>query len=315
MSLHDAAQCGFPAGLFRHQYSDPVVRGSQARVRFAALVDLSAGAAGWRKCPARREGDICYADRFTPRDEAEKAAGEDREGRTIAFLKRFLVFNLDQIDGLPERFEEVDTVPDPVMAIAEVDRLIAAMGADFRIGGDEAYYSPKHDYVQVPPQAAFHEPVNWFRTALHELGYWSGHASRLNRDHTGRFGSASYAKEELVAEMTATFTCASLGIHPTVRHSDYIGSWLEALRAMKRRSSGRRVQPARRRISSSHSGRARHDGPSLFAALAQGQGCDSPTSFAADRALHHRSGSVGGAAARTGGAAGSGHGGIACRGS
>jgi antirestriction protein ArdC len=53
----------------------------------------------------------------------------------------------------------------------------------------------------------------------------------LNRDHTGRFGSASYAKEELVAEMTAAFACASLGIHPTVRHSDYIGSWLEVLRA------------------------------------------------------------------------------------
>ncbi len=174
---------------------------------------------------------ICYADRFTPRDEAEKAAGEDREARTIAFLKRFVVFNLDQIEGLPERFEEVDTVPDPVIAIAEVDRLIASSGADFRIGGDEAYYSPKHDYVQVPPQAAFHEPVNWFRTALHELGHWSGHASRLNRDHSGRFGSAAYAKEELVAEMTAAFACASLGIYPTVRHSDYIGSWLEVLRA------------------------------------------------------------------------------------
>jgi antirestriction protein ArdC len=174
---------------------------------------------------------ICYADRFTPQDEADKARGEDREARTIAFLKRFVVFNLDQIDGLPERFEEAGTVPDPILAIAEVDRLIAATGADFRIGGDEAYYSPKHDYVQVPPQAAFHEPVNWFRTALHELGHWSGHTSRLNRDHTGRFGSASYAREELVAEMTAAFACASLGIHPTVRHSDYIGSWLEVLRA------------------------------------------------------------------------------------
>lgn len=174
---------------------------------------------------------ICYADRFSPKYEAEKARGEDREARTIAFLKRFVVFNLDQIEGLPERFEEVEQAPDPVMAIAEVDRLIAASGADFRIGGDEAYYSPKHDYVQVPPQAAFHEPVNWFRTALHELGHWSGHTSRLNRDHSGRFGSASYAKEELVAEMTAAFACASLGIHPTVRHSDYIGSWLEALRA------------------------------------------------------------------------------------
>jgi len=174
---------------------------------------------------------ICYADRFTPRNEAEQARCEDREARTIAFLKRFVVFNLDQIEGLPERYAEEPAVPDPVMAIAEVDRIITATGADFRIGGDEAFYAPKQDYVQVPPQAAFHEPVNWFRTALHELGHWAGGKGRLDRDHTGKYGSASYAKEELIAEMTSAFACASLGIQPTVRHSDYIGSWLEVLRA------------------------------------------------------------------------------------
>jgi len=174
---------------------------------------------------------ICYADRFTPRNEAEQARCEDREARTIAFLKRFVVFNLDQIEGLSERYAEEPVIPDPVMAIAEVDRIIAATGADFRIGGDEAFYAPKQDYVQVPPQAAFHEPVNWFRTALHELGHWSGGKGRLDRDLTGKYGSASYAKEELIAEMTSAFACASLGIQPTVRHSDYIGSWLEVLRA------------------------------------------------------------------------------------
>ncbi|MBT0670446.1 DUF1738 domain-containing protein [Novosphingobium profundi] len=174
---------------------------------------------------------ICYADRFTPKDEAAKAAGEDREARTIAFLKRFTVFNLDQIEGLPEQYANEPVVPDPVMAIAEVDRLITASGADFRVGGSEAFYSPKSDYVQVPPQAAFHEPVNWFRTALHELGHWAGGKGRLERDQSGKFGSALYAKEELVAEMTSAFACASLGIEPTVRHSDYIGAWLEVLRA------------------------------------------------------------------------------------
>jgi len=174
---------------------------------------------------------ICYADRFTPRNEAEQARCEDREARTVAFLKRFVVFNLDQIEGLPERYAEEPAVHDPVMAIAEVDRIIAATGADFRIGGDEAFYVPKQDYVQVPAQAAFHEPVNWFRTALHELGHWVGGKGRLDRDQTGKYGSASYAKEELIAEMTSAFACASLGIQPTVRHSDYIGSWLEVLRA------------------------------------------------------------------------------------
>ncbi|HUD90745.1 ArdC family protein [Sphingobium sp.] len=174
---------------------------------------------------------ICYADRFTPKDEAEKARGEDREARTIACLKRFTVFNLDQCEGLPEELTSIPAVPDPVMAIAEADRVIAATGADFRIGGGEAFYSPVQDYVQVPPQAAFHDPINWYRTALHELGHHSGHVSRLNRDQSGAFGSAAYAKEELCAEMAAAFTCTSLGIQPTVRHSDYIGAWLEVMRA------------------------------------------------------------------------------------
>jgi antirestriction protein ArdC len=82
----------------------------------------------------------------------------------------------------------------------------------------------------VPRPEAYFEPINWHRTAVHELGHWSGHSSRLGRDMSGGFGSAIYAKEELVAEMTSAFLCASLGIVPTVRHADYIGSWLEVLR-------------------------------------------------------------------------------------
>ena len=172
---------------------------------------------------------ICYADRFTPKAEAEAARGEDREARQVAFLKRFVVFNIDQCEGLPDDYITPIGVPDPVLAIAEADALIAASGARVNIGGGEAFYSPSHDFVQVPPQAAFHEPVNWYRTALHELGHWTGHGSRLDRDQKGGFGSEAYAKEELVAEMAAAFTCASLGIAPTVRHSDYIAAWLSVL--------------------------------------------------------------------------------------
>ena len=84
--------------------------------------------------------------------------------------------------------------------------------------------------MQVPPPQAYFEPINWHRTALHELGHASGHVSRLNRDLSGSFGSKKYAFEELIAEMNAAFCCASLGIVPTVRHTDYIGSWLQVLR-------------------------------------------------------------------------------------
>lgn len=173
---------------------------------------------------------ICFADRFTPKAEAEAARGEDRAARQVAFLKRFTVFNVDQCEGLPEDFTPEVVAIDPVLAVAEADRLIAASGARFQIGGGEAFYSPSHDFVQVPPQAAFHEPINWYRTALHELGHWTGHGSRLDRDQNGGFGSEAYAKEELVAELASAFTCASLGIAPTVRHSDYIASWLSVVR-------------------------------------------------------------------------------------
>jgi antirestriction protein ArdC len=65
---------------------------------------------------------------------------------------------------------------------------------------------------------------------LHELGHWTGHASRLARDLSSAFGSKLYSREELIAEMTSAFCCATIGIVPTVRHADYIGAWLEVLR-------------------------------------------------------------------------------------
>ena len=119
-------------------------------------------------------------------------------------------------------------------SIPHAEALIQATGADFRIGGDKAFYAPDGDFVVVPPQQAYPEQINWYRTALHELGHWTGHLSRLDRDQTGAFGSAGYAREELVAEMASAFTCASLGIVPTVRHADYVGAWLEVLREDER---------------------------------------------------------------------------------
>ena len=89
---------------------------------------------------------------------------------------------------------------------------------------------PGADFIQVPPQPAFFEQINYYRTCFHELGHWTGHPSRLARDLSGGFGSKTYAREELVAEMASAFVCASLGITPTVRHADYLGSWLEVLR-------------------------------------------------------------------------------------
>ena len=173
---------------------------------------------------------VVYADRFIPDEEKKRARETGEEAQAIPFLKRFTVFNLAQCEGLPEVVTVAAPPPEPSLIEPTVEALIKATGIDFRIGGNRAFYVPTHDYVQVPTPQAYFEPINWHRTALHEAGHATGHASRLGRDLTGSFGTKKYAFEELVAEMTAAFTCAVLGITPTVRHADYIGSWLELLR-------------------------------------------------------------------------------------
>jgi antirestriction protein ArdC len=176
---------------------------------------------------------ICYADRFTPKAEQDAliTQASDEHRRQVAFLKRFTVFNVDQCEGLPDTLSvggggflgERET-------IACAEQLMVATAAQISIGGDQAFYMPSADRIQLPPQQSFYEQVNFYRTALHELGHWTGHSSRLDRDQTGAPRSGAYAREELVAEMCSAFACAELGIVPTVRHADYIGAWLEVLR-------------------------------------------------------------------------------------
>lgn len=173
---------------------------------------------------------VVYADRFVPDHEKKRARETGEDAQAIPFLKRFTVFNIEQCEGLPD--EVAASAPPPVASPIEprVEALIKATGIDFRIGGDRAFYVPAHDYIQVPPPQTYFEPINWHRTALHELGHATGHSSRLDRKLSGSTASRKYAFEELVAEINAAFCCAALGIVPTVRHADYIGSWLEVLR-------------------------------------------------------------------------------------
>src|SRR5262249_255430 len=173
---------------------------------------------------------VVYAGHFVPDEERKRAERDGDEPSGIRFLKRFTVFNADQCEDLPP---EVVSAPSPVpegLMVPQAEALITATGADFRIGGDRDFYSPNYDFIQVARAEAYFEPINWDRTALHELGHWTGAAQRLDRDLSGSFGSKKYAHEESVAEITSAFVCASLGIVPTVRYADYIGSWLEVLR-------------------------------------------------------------------------------------
>ena len=198
---------------------------SQHWLTFRQALDLGGSV---RK--GERGTTVCYADRFIPKDEQERARREGDEAAAVPFLKRFTVFNVAQCDGLPALAQDTSEPLPERELIPQAETLIAATGADFRIGGDRAFYVPSGDFIQVPPQPAFHEQINYYRTCFHELGHWTGAGHRLARDLSGRSGSKPYAREELVAEMASAFVCATLGIVPTVRHADYLASWLAVLR-------------------------------------------------------------------------------------
>lgn len=174
---------------------------------------------------------VVYADSFIPRASDNTRDTDSEDGpRRVPFLKRFTLFNVAQCEGLPFEYTAQPKQVSQHLAIEAAESLINASGAMFERGGEQAFYHPATDTIRVPDQTSFFEPVNFYRTALHELTHWTGAKHRLNRDFTGRFGSEAYAREELVAEMGSAFLCASLGITPTVRHADYIGNWLQVLK-------------------------------------------------------------------------------------
>ena len=230
-----------PLGLPKNASTDRQYSGINVLLLWGAVIERGFSGQNWltfrqalslggnvRK--GERGTTVVYADRFVPEDEKRRARETGKDAQAIPFLKRFTVFNTDQCENLPE---DLATAAPPVptgLIEPRVEALIAATGIDFRIGGNRAFYVPAHDYVQVPPPQAYFEPINWHRTALHEMGHATGHPSRLGRDFSGSFGTKKYAFEELIAEINAAFCCAALGIAPTVRHADYIGSWLEVLR-------------------------------------------------------------------------------------
>lgn len=174
---------------------------------------------------------ICHADRFVPRAERERATESGEAPNAVPFLKRFVVFNVEQCEGLPTHIlpQRSAPVPDRDKQPA-ADALIAATGARIVEGGGEAFYHQGEDFIRLPYRETFRSPADYYCTALHELGHWTAHSSRLNRDLKHRFGSSAYAREELIAELCSAFLCAHLAIAPKVRHADYIGHWLQILK-------------------------------------------------------------------------------------
>ena len=137
------------------------------------------------------------------------------------------VFNAEQIDNLPE------LVIDPPAwdPIERAEQILQASNAAIEHGEyDRAFYRPHTDRIHLPHRHQFETPDRYYATALHELGHWTGHESRLNRDLAHPFGSEGYAKEELRAEIASMLLGSNLGIgHDPGQHAAYVASWIKAL--------------------------------------------------------------------------------------
>ncbi len=178
-----------------------------------------------------------YANSFK-KTEQDEETGEEIE-QDIPFMKGYSVFNVEQIEGLPEKYYELVKEPEitPEQRIEEVEQFFINTGADIKEGGNRAYYQITNDFIQMPPFVAFEDAEGYYSTLAHETTHWTRHPSRLDRD-LGRkkWGDEGYAMEELVAELGSAYLGADLGLVPDVREENaaYIDHWLEVLKGDKR---------------------------------------------------------------------------------
>ena len=172
-----------------------------------------------------------------------KNEGQTDETR-IPFLKHFTVFNVAQIDNLPDSFYQKplqsDKEDSSLSRLDHVDSVITPYIASLSGGlhtDTSAYYRPSTDSVHMPVIEAFNDIESYYGVLLHELSHSTGAKTRLNRDFSGRFGSSSYAFEELIAEISASFICNDLGINNyklDSNHACYLNSWIQVLKSDKK---------------------------------------------------------------------------------
>lgn len=189
-----------------------------------------AKAEGWSVRKGSKSRHVLFYKILEKRD--RDAGPGDDEVRRIPILQSYAVFHASEIEGIP------DFVPpergEPWERVEDVHAILEGSGARVDVGGDRAAYSPDLDRIVMPPEKAFRTAEGWAATQIHELGHWTGHETRLNRDLTGAFGSESYAREELRAEIASAFVCGEIGLSPHLEnHASYVASWLKVLRGDK----------------------------------------------------------------------------------
>ncbi len=171
-----------------------------------------------------------------------KDAEPDEHGETPSrmYARAAWVFNIAQVEGLAAPGETARV--DLTTRIEDVERVIAATHAEFRYGGQRAFYrhptAGEGDYIQMPDLHFFTGTTtstpteSLYATKLHELLHWSGAVHRLNREHGKRFADDPYAFEEMLVEIGAATLCCQLNItsEPRPDHAQYVDHWLKILR-------------------------------------------------------------------------------------
>lgn len=158
----------------------------------------------------------------------KKTKVENGEEKIESFplLRTYTVFNIDQVDGESVDHLRASQEAPPLRDDADyraAREAIELTGADIRYGGDRAFYFVPEDYIQLPPAIVFDSLPDFYGAAFHELTHWS--ESRLG-------WKGSYAMGELIAEISACYIAAELGIpgsDDVTNHVAYLDSWLKSL--------------------------------------------------------------------------------------
>ncbi len=242
MPWHRQAQVGLP----RNPETKKLYRGINALSLW--IIRRKAGFASsdwasylqWKSLGAQvRQGEKGATIVFYQRkEENENSEEDDSQNQARAVIRYSHVFNGDQVDGwmANEVSDEANH-----QKFSKAVCFINSLQSEIRHGSDTAYYSPALDCIYMPNQSVFRDTSSgsavegYYAVLFHEHVHWSGHPTRLKRDLSGRFGSSAYAMEELIAELGASFLCATLGIntYPRSDHAAYIASWLQVLKEHK----------------------------------------------------------------------------------
>jgi antirestriction protein ArdC len=160
----------------------------------------------------------------------------DKVKRDSPFVRYAYVFNAQQIDGIPAlevKEPQEPKAPGSTWEHSErAEAIIEASAAKiFHDGGSQAFYRTIRDSIHMPDRSQFPDAPSYYEVLFHELGHWSGHSSRLNRDMSGSFGTPSYAKEELRAEIASMLIGEALDLgHDASSHASYVADWIQVLK-------------------------------------------------------------------------------------